>query len=269
MRVKADSGKVRQIIFVVIVVVIISIICFFVYKKATVEEVDVSEGVKILKQLEEADTAEVDAKIQALGVPDSEDASGEDGGGQSSDAADDAISGEDIVPMEHFRGSVVLGDSIAEELSAYEILDESVVVAKIGVSIPNAGELVDKAVGLNPQNLFIAFGSNDVQTTGGNAEMFRENYKGLLDGIKERLPNTKIYVNGVTAVQNWVLESEPVFQMIPQFNEVLRRLCEEEGVTFIDNSELLSDELYEQDGIHFRPEYHRKWAIHMIQVAGL
>lgn len=44
MRVKADSGKVRQIIFVVIVVVIISIICFFVYKKATVEEVDVSEG---------------------------------------------------------------------------------------------------------------------------------------------------------------------------------------------------------------------------------
>ena len=57
--------------------------------------------------------------------------------------------------------------------------------------------------------------------------------------------------------------------MIPQFNEVLRQLCEEEGVTFIDNSELLSDELYEQDGIHFRPEYHRKWAIHMIQVAGL
>lgn len=238
------------------------------YKKATVEEVDVSEGVKILKQLEEADTAEVDAKIQALGVPDSEDASGEDGGGQSSDAADDAISGEDIVPMEHFRGSVVLGDSIAEELSAYEILDESVVVAKIGVSIPNAGELVDKAVGLNPQNLFIAFGSNDVQTTGEMRRCFVRITKGCLMESKKDFQIQRFMSRMLRLCRTgcWRVS---VFQVIPQFNEVLRQLCEEEGVTFIDNSELLSDELYEQDGIHFRPEYHRKWAIHMIQVAGL
>ena len=57
--------------------------------------------------------------------------------------------------------------------------------------------------------------------------------------------------------------------MIPQFNEILKQICEEEEVTFIDNSELISDELYEQDGIHFRPQYHEKWAKHMVMVAGL
>ena len=255
MDVKRYSGKIRQMIFLIIVVVIIGIICFFMYKKVTEKKVDITEGRKILEELESADTAAIDSKIQALEA--------------SARAVYDESEAENIIPMEHFHGSVVLGDSIAEELSGYGVLDESVVVAKIGVSIPNAGEQVEKAIGLNPQNLFLAFGSNDVQTTGGNADIFRENYKNLIEELKERLPDTKIYVNGITPVQDWVLESEPTFKMIPQFNEILKQICEEEEVTFIDNSELISDELYEQDGIHFRPQYHEKWAKHMVMVAGL
>ena len=46
-------------------------------------------------------------------------------------------------------------------------------------------------------------------------------------------------------------------------------LCEEEGVTFIDNQSLVKDEYYTEDGIHMTSDYYGEWVNHMAEAAKL
>ena len=46
-------------------------------------------------------------------------------------------------------------------------------------------------------------------------------------------------------------------------------LCEEEGVTFIDNQSLVKDEYYTEDGIHLASDYYGEWVNHMAEAAEL
>ena len=49
----------------------------------------------------------------------------------------------------------------------------------------------------------------------------------------------------------------------------LKKLCNKEKVTFIDNTDLVKQEYYADDGIHMSPSYYTKWVDHMAEAAGL
>ena len=49
----------------------------------------------------------------------------------------------------------------------------------------------------------------------------------------------------------------------------LIELCKKEKVTFIDNTDLVKQEYYSDDGIHMSPSYYTKWVDHMAEAAGL
>ena len=66
-----------------------------------------------------------------------------------------------------------------------------------------------------------------------------------------------------------VQEEKPVFAEIENFNEKLKELCDKKRIAFIDSSDLMSDEYYEQDGIHFKASFYPVWAEKMAEVAGL
>ena len=46
-------------------------------------------------------------------------------------------------------------------------------------------------------------------------------------------------------------------------------LCEELEITFIDNTDLVKEEYYSQDGVHMAPEFYTEWVNRMVEVAGL
>lgn len=48
-----------------------------------------------------------------------------------------------------------------------------------------------------------------------------------------------------------------------------KELCDKKRIAFIDSSDLMSDEYYEQDGIHFKASFYPVWAEKMAEVAGL
>ncbi|HBI93819.1 MAG TPA: hypothetical protein DDY58_16125, partial [Terrisporobacter glycolicus] len=65
--------------------------------------------------------------------------------------------------MDKFSSSVILGDSRAESIVSYEILDSSPVVAYKGrnlISAQKEGD-INKAISLAPANLFLTYGLND------------------------------------------------------------------------------------------------------------
>ncbi len=219
---------------------------------------DPRAGLARLEQMEAADTDEIDSQIQALE--------------EAERAADEAWANRPV--NEKFANAYVLGDSIAQGLYENAVLDGSYVTAErdTGVcksEISMIENHVSRAIEVGPQVLFLSYGLKDIEAASGNADVFAMAYKNVLDTLKNGLPETRIYVNCVLPVQQFVIEENEWYGSIPEYNEKLKELCAEEGVTFIDNSSLAGDEDYSEDGIHLTSEYYTEWVNHMAEIAEL
>ena len=64
-------------------------------------------------------------------------------------------------------------------------------------------------------------------------------------------------------------EEKPVFQKIPEYNAALQKMCDENQIAFLDNTSLVSDTYYEEDGIHFKADFYPIWLKRMAEVATL
>ena len=110
---------------------------------------------------------------------------------------------------------------------------------------------------------------NDVEHTNGDADEFVKQYGAVVDELKKSVPGAHIFVNAIFPVQEKAVKEKPVFAEIENFNEKLKELCDKKRIAFIDSSELMSEEYYEQDGIHFKASFYPVWAEKMAEVAGL
>ncbi len=117
--------------------------------------------------------------------------------------------------------------------------------------------------------IFLSYGMNDIISTRGDSGLFKEQYAKVIDELKEKLPSSRIFVNSIFPVQQQEIDREPVFQHLSEYNEMLATLCDEEQITFIDNTSLVKTEYYEEDGVHFTSEFYPLWAGHMAEVAAL
>lgn len=185
----------------------------------------------------------------------------------------DEVTSQDNINTLNIRyvGSVVVGDSITEGLSTYEILDSDKVVYKRGISIKNTQTLLDTAAGLNPTNIFLAFGMNDVESYKSDIDSFIAAYQEKIDYVRKILPNTKIFINNIQPATDAVVAKETDFSRVPQYNEAISKMCEELSITYIDNQYILEEhpEFYEKDGIHFQISYYPLWLENMAEKAGI
>ena len=170
---------------------------------------------------------------------------------------------------EKFTGAVIVGDSITEGFTEYDILNTSSVVAKIGVHLDELDEQIKQVKKLSPGIIFLSLGMNDVEHTNGDADEFVKQYGAVVDELKKSVPGAHIFVNAIFPVQEKAVKEKPVFAEIENFNEKLKELCDKKRIAFIDSSDLMSDEYYEQDGIHFKASFYPVWAEKMAEVAGL
>ena len=176
---------------------------------------------------------------------------------------------ENRTPNEKMANAVLLGDSRAEAFAEYEILDQSRVLAKIGIGLNGADSYLDQAIGLNPQYVFLSYGMNDMSSTGGDAEMFKEQYRAAVRKLKAGLPESSIYINTIMPVQEKAVEKEPILAHLEEFNTAIREVCAEEQVTCIETGDLAKEELYEPDGQHFIMDFYPLWFERMAEAAGL
>ena len=101
---------------------------------------------------------------------------------------------------------------------------------------------------INPQVIFISYGMNDVIATNGDTDLFIKEYKAVIDQLRKKLPDTTLYVNSIFPVSAAKQEEKPVFQKIPEYNAALQKMCDENQIAFLDNTSLVSDTYYEEDG---------------------
>ena len=201
--------------------------------RLTSPRVDTEQGVEYIKAAESEDIATIEQKISQLEQQD------------------------------------VMGDSITEGFSEYDVLNASSVVSKIGVHLNELDEQVQQVKELDPQVIFLAYGMNDVISTAGDTDQFLEEYETLVDQLREEVPNAHIYVNSIFPVTDSAVKKEPELAQISEYNTALKGMCDEMQVGFIDNTELVEDQYYEEDGVHFKAEFYPIWAERMAEVAAL
>ena len=149
------------------------------------ETVDTKEGLAIIKATEKENVKDIEKKINKLDTKDkleSQEASGE------------------INYKSLFSSSVVMGDSISEAFTEYDLLNASSVVAKIGVELDELDDQIKTVADINPQVIFLSYGMNDVIATNGDTDLFIKEYKAVIDQLRKKLPDTTLYVNSIFPV---------------------------------------------------------------------
>lgn len=174
----------------------------------------------------------------------------------------------DINYAKYYENTVFMGDSLTEALSEFDILDSYNVICNKGDTVVKAMQNIEKLQGINPKNLVLFYGMNDViefdsNLSGKDSNAFKEKYIELINSIKEILPLTNIYLISPLPVManavdtNYRLTNENLNEFRLKVNEVATAT----GTTYIDLSSILSgkDYLHESDGIHYKYDFYPLW----------
>ena len=203
------------------------------------ETVDTKEGLAIIKAAEKENVKDIEKKINKLDTKDK---------------------------LESQEAS---GEINYKSLFSSSVLNASSVVAKIGVELDELDDQIKTVADINPQVIFLSYGMNDVIATNGDTDLFIKEYKAVIDQLRKKLPDTTLYVNSIFPVSAAKQEEKPVFQKIPEYNAALQKMCDENQIAFLDNTSLVSDTYYEEDGIHFKADFYPIWLKRMAEVATL
>lgn len=171
-----------------------------------------------------------------------------------------------------------MGSSLMEHFPINEILMSRGIDLCIynrgisGYTIPELLESMDEQIfDLEPSVIFINIGTNDISIPEMTQERFTSDYRQVLDQIKDRLPDAKVYMMAYYPVNVSLAEEIEAWPDAPlaarlrrdrlhQANSIVQSLAVEYGYEYIDVNRGLADsdgcairEL-SSDGIHFWPD---------------
>ena len=175
------------------------------------------------------------------------------------------------------KGQIVFaGSSLAENFPICEMLqnlDKRYIVYNRGIGgdvTTGMLERMDTTIfQLEPSKVFINIGTNDISRPGYQRETLLANYRETLRQIRERLPDTTVYVMSFYPVNRELpsIDPEMVANMfgartneeLKAVNAELEKLAGEMGCRYIDLFDCLLDERgnlreeYAVDGMHMYP----------------
>ena len=151
-----------------------------------------------------------------------------------------------------FKDVLIVGDSIMKAIYEYGILDSSQVYAEIGAGTAYLDDMTDDIVAANPKVLVLHFGENQISGE-DNAAAYAKEYGEIISTLKEKLPDTKIYVDSIFPVSDSAVAAEPYLSAIGAYNEAIEQMTKDVGVHYIDYDSMWASfdkNYYDLDGIH-------------------
>lgn len=219
---------------------------------------DITEGMKKLDEFNRVKASEVEQEVAEL----------------EKEEADELEKRSKRPNSEKFQDTLILGDFTAQGVYEQEVLGESFVLARESACVHDPDgtgltEKLDEAAEKNPQVVFLLLGVNDAALDSGSASVFEEDYRAFLNQVKEKLPDTRIYVNSILPVQQKAIDEAEGLRDIPEYNERLSKVCKEAKAVYVDNSDLVTEECYKDDGKRMRQRYYTAWIKRAVEVAEL
>lgn len=259
-------------------------------------EADVTTGQAILTELEEQDLASVEQQIQAVQGAREEAArlqrEAEEAALRAQHEAEMAAIAEveeterqaifeqwsaeanAIADADQFKGifanSVVIGDSIVGGILECDLMLPSNVLYKVGGNVEyNFMDFIPDVQSLQPDNIFLYVGFNDMGIYDGDKERYYNSMVTFITQLQAACPGVPIYWNEIIPViSTEFLESEEYWNS-QEYNQIIQQVCAEHGVTFIPTNDLVKPEFYYKDGYHMIYPYYPLWLRRMAEYGGL
>lgn len=247
-RERLQSSDKRVIVGLLALVIIIAIVVAVAISISKNQTSDTDEGVAYIKGLEQTDTTAIEEKVKELRRTE----------------RIKAMEAGDFDVWSMFTDTAILGDSRAVGFSYHEFVDENRVFAEGGATIRNIEQYTDQLVNLNPSSIIFCFGLNDVSIGFWDtpAEYIAEQDQ-IIEALQKALPNATIYVNSIIPAIDPAFELSEAWKAIPDWNQEIKKNCEEKGIAYIDITETVEEhkDLYDIDGIHMQKAFYDFWAI--------
>lgn len=212
---------------------------------------DIAAGVNYIKQLENVDVITVQNDIS----------------NKEAEKKLEALKNGDVDVWSQFSDSVIIGDSRAVGFYYYDFLPEERVLAMGGASLYQIPDWLEQIQILQPKYVFICLGINDIGLGAWNSDEYAVAYKEAMESIWEVCPNCTIYPNSTLLAIDPAFEQSTAWYDIPEYNEYLKAMCDENDYPFVDNDLLCEQyrDLYQPDGIHMMPDFYEPWAYNMLK----
>lgn len=166
---------------------------------------------------------------------------------------------------------VFLGNSITERGQWEELLKDSPIpIVNRGIGGDNSFGIwarMDEVLKLKPKVIFLMDGIND-QFKKIPHDVSMNNYSRIIDKIKIKSPQTKIYIESALPINETMITDDYAKgrnKLVPGFNKKLKRLAKKQKVTYIDICPLFQDKNgvlkpdYTADGVHLNAAAYVKW----------
>lgn len=168
------------------------------------------------------------------------------------------------------RSIVFLGDSITDGGEWSELFGNAACLNR-GISGDRSDwllERIDAVVAGRPRKIFMMIGINDL-AQGRTPEQIASTVRRIVDRVRELSPRTRIYIQSVLPVNGKCFDSFRGHYAhaaeIPVTNALLKTLCEEERITWIDLHTAMADDEgnlraeYTNDGLHLLGTGYAVW----------
>ena len=251
--------KLRKWIIPAAVILVGIIAGYFIIKAVSggVSE-EVASGIAYIKDLEKADTDEVEAVLalqrQQRLVEEREE--------KMRQVADGEI---DVWSL--FSDYALMGDSRAVGFEVFGFMPDDRVIAGPGWTIRDIEKNMATLQALNPSSIYLCFGLNDVSIgIWQTKEEYAQEYHEILDTLHETFPNAGIYVNSILPARDPAFNTSAKWYEIPDYSNAVKEMCEENGFSFVNNDELAEQysQYWEIDGIHLQKPFYPYWAANMM-----
>lgn len=166
------------------------------------------------------------------------------------------------------------GDSQIKALYTNELIPQNQITAEIGEGLDyfekNYNEVISKAS--DKDVLVIHYGVNTLTTTEAGRAKFIEQYSSLIKRVQKDLPGIRIIVSGIFPVANTIVDQQPRFAYIGEYDYDLCEMCIELGVDYYSNNEYMisHQEVFGADGLHLTKAFYQDyWLKDMIITMGI
>lgn len=159
---------------------------------------------------------------------------------------------------------VFIGDSITDYGEFQEYFPDEVVLNR-GIRNDVAKGVLDRiqeVVERNPKKAYLMIGVNDIRY-GTDAKDFESRVHTIVESFEGK--DTQLFIQSILPVNNGLFGNEVSNKKVKAFNDVLRRIADEKGITYIDLHESFTDkngqldEKFTVDGLHLNGAGYEVW----------
>lgn len=167
---------------------------------------------------------------------------------------------------------VFLGNSITDGGEFQELFGMENVLNR-GIRsdrIDGVRKRLDQVTDGHPKMIFLLIGINDVADSRNTAQSIVGKYETLVEEIREKSPETQLYIQSVMPINNDFKRYKSLFGregIIPPLNDGLKKVALEHGAVFIDLWPVLADpesgkmqRQFTTDGLHLSGAGYKAWA---------